>query len=258
VKGYSTSNTFTWNSTGALVGGHVFSVWVRDAASSGATTDSMGSYDAFGNSTYTLATSPCTTVTASAAPASPAAAGTSITISTPSCTNQVYEFWYLGQGSSTWQLVQGYTAGNTFTWNSTGARAGSHVFSVWIRDASRPGLHSALGSTYDAYGNTTYTITTGACTSVTASASPASPQTAGTAVTITATASGCANPRYEFWILAPGGSWTIKQAYSTTSTFSWNTAGLAAGIYRYSVWVRDASTSGAYDTFFPGTAFTLA
>src|SRR5260370_23549793 len=43
---------------------------------------------------------------------------------------------------------------------------------------------------------------------------------------------------------APGGSWKIVQAYSTSSTFNWSTTGAAAGTYSLSVWVRDASSVG--------------
>jgi cell wall-associated protease len=109
---------------------------------------------------------------------------------------------------------------------------------------------------YDTYGNTTYTITVTPCTSVSASTQPGSPQAVGTPITITASAAGCPNPRFEFWILPPGGSWTIMQAYSSTSTFSWNTTP-PAGTYYYSVWGRDASSSASYDAYFPGTAYTL-
>src|SRR5439155_5886526 len=114
---------------------------------------------------------------------------------------------------------------------------------------------SAAG--YDTYfPGTAYTLTTTPCASVNASAAPASPQDAGTIVTITASATGCPNPRYEFWIMAPGGSWTIAGAYSSTATFNWNTTP-PAGIYHFSVWVRDASSAASYDTYFPGTAYTL-
>jgi hypothetical protein len=40
----------------------------------------------------------------------------------------------------------------------------------------------------------------------------------------------------------------IAQAYSASATFNWNTAGLPAGTYRFSVWVRDASSPGATST----------
>jgi hypothetical protein len=102
------------------------------------------------------------------------------------------------------------------------------------------------------------------CTSVTNSAAPASPQLPGTSVTFTASAVGCPNPLYQFWILPPGGSWTIGQAYSTTATFNWNTTGLPAGAYHYTVWVRDSGSAGtstnslgSFDTYSPSTAYTL-
>jgi hypothetical protein len=80
---------------------------------------------------------------------------------------------------------------------------------------------------------------------------------AGTVVTITGSASGCPSPRYEFWILAPGGNWTIVQAYSSSNAFYWYTSGKPAGTYYYSVWVRDASSSASYDSYFPGTSYAL-
>src|SRR5260370_1806111 len=62
-------------------------------------------------------------------------------------------------------------------------------------------------------------------------------------------ASGCphASPLYQFFTLAPGaGSWTIAQAFSTTSTFSWSTTGKPPGSWQVAVWVRDASRGGVY------------
>jgi hypothetical protein len=265
LQGYSTSNIYHWNSTGTAAGTETFAVWAIDLSSVGTGYNpGMGRYDAYTNPSlsYIVTVIPCTSVTASAAPPSPSAAGTPVTItgSASGCPNPRYEFWYLGQGSSTWQLVQGYSTTTTYNWNSLGALAGTHIFSVWARDASSTGLHSGLGSTYDAYSNpnVTYTITTPTlCASVTALVSPGSPRVVGTIVTISASASGCSNPRYEFWDLAPGGTWTIVQAYSSSATFIWNTTGLSAGTYYYSVWARDVTSSAAYDTFFPGTAYVL-
>ncbi len=103
--------------------------------------------------------------------------------------------------------------------------------------------------TFDAFVALNYTLTSTPCTSVTASAAPASPSVHGTAITFTGVASGCPNPLYEFWILAPGSStWTVAQAYSANATFNWTTTGLPAGTYRFSVWVRDASSAGAVAT----------
>src|SRR5207249_3537748 len=160
------------------------------------------------------------------------------------------QFWVLAPGS-TWRVAQAYGSAATFSWNTAGLPAGVYRISVWVRDGSN-------AAAYDAFApGAAYSLTPTPCTGVSASAAPASSQPAGATVTITAVASGCANPRYEFWVLAPGGGWTIVQTYSTSATFSWTTTGLPAGVYRYSVWVHDASSLAGYDAYLPGSAYSL-
>ena len=82
----------------------------------------------------------------------------------------------------------------------------------------------------------------------------------GTTVTVTGAATGCPSPLYEFWMLAPGGSWTLVQGYSSNASFTWNSTNHAAGTYRFSVWARDPSSTVAvspytYDAF---SAFDFA
>jgi hypothetical protein len=74
------------------------------------------------------------------------------------------------------------------------------------------------------------------------------PVVAGRRVTITGSASGCPNPLYKFWMLAPGSStWQLVQTYSFGSaSFSWDTTSHPAGTYRFSVWARDTSSTGKY------------
>ena len=178
----------------------------------------------------------------------------------------MYQFWMLAPGSSTWTVVQPYSSTATFNWNTTGKAVGTYRFSVWARDAASSGTScNSLGCNDSFVPGFAYTLATTPCTSLTASVAPGSPQPSSTAVTITASASGCANPQYQFWILAPGSStWTKARAYSSSATFNWNTSGLPPGTYRYSVWVRDASSGGttstslgSFDAFVPGTAYTL-
>jgi hypothetical protein len=245
VRPYSSTATYSWNTTGSAAGIYSYSVWVRDASST-------AGYDAFfPGTTYTLTTNACTSVTASAAPASPQAAGTAVTITAGAsgCSNPRYTFWILPPGGS-WTIALANSSTAIFNWNTTGLVAGTYSYSVWVRDVTSTG-------SYDAYfPGTAYTLTSTPCTSVTAFAAPASPQSAGTIVTITASAPGCTNARYEFWTLAPGGSWMIAQAYSSNASFTWNTTP-PAGVYRYSVWVRDASSAGSYDAYVPGTTYAL-
>jgi hypothetical protein len=70
----------------------------------------------------------------------------------------------------------------------------------------------------------------------------------GSSVVFTGSASCLGTPQYRFWIKAPGGTWKIVQDYSGTATYTWDTAGLAAGSYQVEVDVRDAGTSASYET----------
>jgi hypothetical protein len=87
------------------------------------------------------------------------------------------------------------------------------------------------------------------CSSVSVAVSPASPSNVGTTVSVTTHAYGCPdlNPLYQFSILAPvASSYQVVQVYSTSPTFTWKTTGLVTGTYRFSVWVRDVSSGGAF------------
>jgi hypothetical protein len=76
----------------------------------------------------------------------------------------------------------------------------------------------------------------------TAALSPTSQtQPAGAIVTLTASSTGCANPRYAFWVQDPSGRWSFQQDFGGPS-FNWSTAGLAAGTYTVHVWVNKLGT----------------
>jgi spore germination protein YaaH len=267
-QAYSSSATFTWTTSGKPAGAYLTSVWARDAGSPGTTSTSLGSFDAFaGGSAYTLTATPCTSVTDSATPAAPSAAGTSVTFTAVAagCPNPRYQFWILAPGSSTWTLVQAYSASATYTWTTTGKAGGTYRISAWAKDASSSGgASNSLGS-FDAFAPSVAYALNSPCATASFTASPASTAAAGTTVTLTAASTGCANPLYEFWVLAPGSStWQPVRAYSASATFNWNTSGKPAGTYHFSVWVRDSSSPGttttslgSFDAFVGGTAFTL-
>ena len=81
----------------------------------------------------------------------------------------------------------------------------------------------------------------------TLSASPASPRPPGTSVVFSASASGGSGSyQYEFWLRAPGGSWTIAQAYGSAATWTWNTTGVAPGNYEVVVFTRAAGTTAPF------------
>jgi hypothetical protein len=152
LQGYSASNVYHWNSTGAAPGTEYIGVWAKDASSP------TGGFDANLSIPYGVTTPSCASVTVSAAPTGVVhGSGTHVTItaaaSSCSNTNPRYEFWMRPAWLSTWQLVQGYSTSATYDWNSTGAPAGTIYFGVWAKDASSP-----TGS-FDANASTAVTVT---------------------------------------------------------------------------------------------------
>jgi hypothetical protein len=244
IQSYSTSATYSWNSTGAAVGTEHFGVWARDATSSAA-------YDVFTSIAYGITgatgAGSCASVTEAANPASPQFSGTQVTFTGTgvTCThaNPAFEFWMRAASQSNWQLLQGWSTA-PYVWNSTGAAAGVVNFGVWVKDA---------GSTaaYDAVVNLPFTVKTASCTSVAIAAVPTS-VTGGAHSILTATPTGCTNasPLYEFWAKWAGTSnWVLLQGYSTNASYNWNSTGAAAGVENFGVWIKDAQSPAAYDNF---------
>ena len=236
AQDYSTANTLNWTSP-STSGAYYIGVHVRAGASSAA-------YDALASIPYTLTGTGCSGVTETAAPASPSASGTQVTFTATAsgCPNPRYEFWARWQGTATWQLLQGWSTGNTYRWNSTGAAAGTENIGVWVKDASSP-------NTLDANTSIPYSVTTASCASVTASAAPTSvARGSGAHVTITGAATGCTGALYEFWMRAASQTtWQLVQGYSTSSTYDWNSTGAAPGTIYFGVWAKDAKSPNQYD-----------
>jgi outer membrane protein assembly factor BamB len=235
LRDYSGTNTFSWTST-TPAGSYYLGVHARDVAST-------APFESVASIPYTLTATVCTAVSLSAAPASPQNASTSITVTaTGACPNASpqYEFWALWQGAGSWILQRAYSTSPIWTWNSTGAPAGIERFGVWVRDASS-------AAAYDAVNSITFAVTNQACSAATMSAAPASPQSSGTTITVTATGT-CPNasPQYEFWALWAGANgWIMQKAYSTSPTWTWNSTGALPGIERFGVWVKDASAAAS-------------
>ena len=265
AQDYSTSPTYSWTTNGLAPGVYRFSVWAKDANSSGSFSNGTGSWDAYNNNaTYTL--SSCSAVSVSTSPLSTAEVGGTVTLTAAAsgCTNSLYHFALLAPGGTAYQLAQDYSTSPTFAWNTSGLAPGVYRFSVWVKDAGSSGAFGNGAGRWDAYNNNaTYTLS--GCSAVSVTVSPVSPSARGTTVTVRAAASGCTNPLYHFGLLAPGGtSYVLAQDYSGTATYTWNTTGLVAGQYRFSVWAKDASSSGAYgnssgswDAYNNNTTYTL-
>ena len=253
LQAYSATPTASWDTTGLATGTYLFDIWVRNSGSTAPWETHISP-----NPTYLLqAGAPCTAVTWNApSPAQPQKPGTTVTLGgvAGGCPNPLYQFWVQTPGAA-WTILQAYSSKSSALWTpSAGGPTGTYLFDIWVKQLGSSASWEAHISP-----NPTYLIQTGPpCTSSTLTFSPASPSAAGTTITLTAASTGCPNPTYEFWVLAPGGSWTILQAYSANNTANWTTTGLAPGTYLVDVWVKQAGNSPDWEAHIsPNPTYTL-
>ncbi|HXC79993.1 MAG TPA: N-acetylmuramoyl-L-alanine amidase [Candidatus Acidoferrum sp.] len=83
-----------------------------------------------------------------------------------------------------------------------------------------------------------------ACSGATLTASPASPQSAGGAVTFTATSSGCFNPEYQFTVQSSSGTWVVQQPFGGDK-WTWDSYTFGAGVHRIGLWANHATADPA-------------
>ncbi len=104
-------------------------------------------------------------------------------------------------------------------------------------------------------GATSVHAATVACTSATMTSTAwRAPQTT---VTFTAGAMGCLSPEYKFFLQTAAGAWVAETGYRAAATWNLDTTGYVAGVYGVGVWIRQAGSSAAYETYWVGT-YTLS
>ncbi|MGI8552353.1 MAG: hypothetical protein ACR2PL_16435 [Dehalococcoidia bacterium] len=89
-----------------------------------------------------------------------------------------------------------------------------------------------------------------ACTSAGLSVSPASPQTLGASITLSATSSGCPQLRYRFFYLPPTGAWTKLSDWGSSASMTWNTVSLPHGNYLLEVQAKNSDVQSGYQAVF--------
>jgi hypothetical protein len=228
---FSNSATWTWDSTGAPLGSYLVHVWATQVG------DSTASWDAFAELAFTLLQPPpCSTAAIGPLSASqPAGSMVGFVAASNGCQAPVYEYWFQDLGG-TWNLGRPFSADPSWSWNTAGFAPGTYNIHVW---GNQQGDST---SSLESFASATATLT--GCTSASISP-PSTSQPAGSMVNLTASSAGCPNPVYEFWVGYPDGSYHMKQAFSPSASFSWNTTGLAPGMYSVHVWANQQGASTA-------------
>jgi len=227
--------TFQWNTTGLATGTYNVDVWVHQKGSG-------TPYEAYSLMPFVLANPlACTGTTLTSNKASPQQTGTVITMTaaTTVCPQPSYRF-YIKRPNGIWYLMRDYGAA-TWAWNSAGEAPGTYLVNAWVRQ-------SGTQAAYEDFHYLTFVLSpAAACANATLTSDKASPQALGTVVTFTATATGCSEPVFLFYIRRPNGTWYIARNYGA-STFAWNTAGQTAGAYSVDVWIRQNGSGASYET----------
>ncbi len=188
---------------------------------------------------------------------SPQPAGTAITFTAiatdPNPADTIlYRFWVKGPGTSGWEIKRDWSPGNSWTWPTAAAAAGTNEISVWVRD----GTHADANHFDDEKKILNYVITPPANQPpVATSLDPnrLSPQTTGTRITWTAYAYDPDGDTilYRFWLKGPSTEnvWKVMRDWSSGSSWTWATSTGDAGDHDVAVCVRDGKhqPAGRYD-----------
>lgn len=224
----------TWNTTGLTAGAYSLIVYTRAVGNLSTAESTRYANFSIGNV--------CPGASATASPAAPQAVGTLVTINgTASCATPQFRYSQRKQGSLAWVPLGTWGAASQ-PWSTVGLTSGLYQILV---EARRVGNTGGAESTY------IFTYALGdVCGSTTLAATPASPQVAGTAVTLTgaATCSGAGIPEYQFSYKPNGApTYTLIRAYGAASTL-WDTTGLAVGAYSLLVEARATGSTSPYES----------
>lgn len=141
LRDWSTTNTYTWNTTGQPLGLWSVHAWVRDIGYAGSP-----AYQAYLSRAFELnATAGCTSVASTATP-SPVVKGNTVTFTSTAgpCPSPEFQVYHLAPGGA-WEILSEYSAANsTYQWSSTNAPTGAHSFQFRARS-------QGSGISYQAY-----------------------------------------------------------------------------------------------------------
>jgi len=143
AQGYSTSNSFTWNTGTVPAGNYEWQVFARSAGST-AVSEAVSAIVP-----YTLTVDGVDNVSLAPDLGSPQSVGAGIVFTatpTGGTAPVQYQFWGRVAGAATFSLAQGYSTSNTFTWNTGTVPAGNYEWQVFARSAGSTAVSEAVSA----------------------------------------------------------------------------------------------------------------
>ena len=253
ARDWSTANTFAWTPSTANPNYSV-GVWVRSA---GETADQPSGYPA-SSAAYTSIPFPIqvpvlTLTGLTADRTAPQAPGSTTTFTASATGGTSYQFkWWVFDGT-TWNVLRDWSTGNTFAWTPSTANPNSRV-GVWVRGAGETADQpNGYPANSGAYRDMPFPIQVPVLTLTNLTANLAAPQSPGSSVTFTATATGGIAP-YQFkWWVWNGAAWIAVSNWGTSNTFTW-TPGTPNPGYSFGVWVRSAGETADLPSGYPANS----
>ncbi|MDY4079827.1 MAG: leucine-rich repeat protein [Clostridium sp.] len=203
IKDYSTTNTVTW--TTKSTGSKVLYVDVKDSRGQ-VTTKTMS---------YVIKAKPVAPVISSftTSKVSPQYTGTSITLKAKATGNGTLQYRFrVGDGKGNYSTIKNYSTTNTATWNAN--YVGTKVLCVDVKDSNGKETTKTM--------NYVIKEKSAALTISSFTTNKTSPQVKGTAITLTAKATGTGTIQYRFRVGDGAGNYTTIKNYSTSNTAIWN------------------------------------
>jgi hypothetical protein len=232
ARDYTPDPTFAWTPT--ETGSYDVQVWVRNAGS-------IVTWDAYRSATAEISNGPIA-VRWSNAPSGPVKAGRlhywQAEASGGTSGPLEYQFWRYDGRSSTWSIVQPWSAKRQYFWTPTTSDLGQYSLHVWVRNAGSTASWDAwLGASFSV-------VDQQAVTAVQLSPDVPFPAPTHLPITWRATANS-PDAQYRFWIRSPAGSWSMIRDYLAfdSATFS----PTSEGTYMVEVWSRRGTTSASYE-----------
>jgi YD repeat-containing protein len=142
TQAYGPASTWTWT---ADTNAQYVQVWVRAQGSA-------NSYDAYrGTDAFTVTSGPVSAVSLVSNQVAPLATSVPITWTAQATGGTAplqYRFYLFNNETSTWTIVQDWSASRQYTWTPTSGEFGVHAVQVWVKSTGAPDWEAWTGTGY--------------------------------------------------------------------------------------------------------------
>ncbi len=239
-SGYSPASDISWTPTYADIGVHHIQVWARVFGST-------ESYEALAGLSVEVVDPPHPTISEIVISGpQPVPAGQLVSfIAKTSGGVAPLQYKFVRLDADGWKVVQDYLGYDSYSWLPGIADVGPHSLQVWVRN-------SGSGADYEAYAGVSFEVAPPGPLTITLTNSQPGIVRAGYVIAWSVLSTGGIRPlQCRFVRLDPDG-WHEVQPYAPAGScrdYDWTPSPADVGDHALQVWVRNAGSASAYDTW---------